>query len=78
MNISKFVSDLEGILTSVSSPFQVRSKSVPKNGTYIGVTRDSLGNYFWGTISTFMGIKALFYQILSYMWYFFCNFALAN
>ena len=65
MNISEYESNLEGILTSVPSPFQVRSRSVPKNGTYIGVTWDLLGNYFLGAISTFMGIKALFYQILS-------------
>ena len=29
LNISKYESDLEGILTSVPNPFQVRFKSVP-------------------------------------------------
>lgn len=32
LNISEYVSDLEGILTSVLDPFQVRFRSVPYNG----------------------------------------------
>ena len=30
---------------SVVNPFQVRFKSVPDNGTYMGGTRELLGNY---------------------------------
>ncbi len=39
---------------SVVSPFQVRFKSVPKNGTYMGVTRELLGNYL-GACAPFRG-----------------------
>ena len=30
---------------SVVSPFQVRFKSVPKNGTYMGLTWEAQGSY---------------------------------
>ena len=43
LNISEYESNLEGILTSVPSPFQVRSRSVPKNGSYLGLTWELLG-----------------------------------
>ena len=39
MNISEYESDLEGILTSVPNPFQVRFKSVPYIGDIIPTER---------------------------------------
>ena len=44
MNISEYESNLEGILTSVPSPFQVRSRSVPSPFQRMGVTWDLLRN----------------------------------
>ena len=65
---------------SVVSPFQVRFKSVPKNGTYMGGTREAQGSYigltwelrsFWGKVKILvlhvkkcLKVKKLFYLLI--------------